>query len=123
MTHDPGQKRTAIYQALADLGMPLCRDRSERMDEEVYRSIPALAGVANALSAIGNKLSQEAREAMFFPKGRDQEMRTLMVEKAFHDRERMNNISPDLGWLASQKPADKSTINAAAGANDLWLGA
>lgn len=97
-----------------------CRDSSERLNEEVYRSIPALTHFANAAVEVGNKLAADAREALFFDKGRDPELRALMVETAMVKRDEMGSVQPDLEWLRSASPANRKDFETKD--NDLWIG-
>lgn len=96
------------------------RDPSERMSEEVYRSIPALNAFANAAMAVGNKVSLEARNALFFDKGADPELRALKVENALVKRHELDSIQPDLEWLQSASPAKRKDFESST--DDVWLG-
>ena len=97
-----------------------CRDSSERLDEEVYRSIPALTHFANSAMEVGNKLAADARSALFFDKGRDPELRTLMVETAMVKRDELNSVQPDLEWLRSAAPSGRKDFETKD--SDLWVG-
>lgn len=95
------------------------RDRSERMDEEVYRSISALSHLASAAAEVGNKLSLDARNALFFERGGDHELRVLKIENAMHARQAMESFQPDLEWLRGAAPVARQDFETRD--NDLWL--
>jgi len=96
------------------------RRGEEVIAEEVYQSIPALNAIATATMAISTKLSLEARTALFFPPaGADESLRQLSVELALKRRDDMENASPDLAYMAAQKPATRQEYESAE--NDLWM--
>lgn len=101
-----------------------CRDGGERLNEEVYRSIPALTTFANALVAVGNKLAHDAREALFFEKGRDPGLRAVIVETAMVRHHQLNSVEPDLEWLRGAENDNVKTRRQdyESSENDIWLG-
>lgn len=97
----------------------MSRDPGERLNEEVYRSIPALNSLANAAAAVGNKLSQEARNALFFNKGQDPELRALTVADSLFRTHSMQGAQPDLEWLRGQEPVSRKEFEEES--PDEWL--
>lgn len=96
------------------------RDPGERLDEEVYRAIPALTHFASAAMEVSNKLSLHARNALFFEKGSDPELRALKVENALVMRHAMDSVQPDVEWMRSADPTSRKDFQSAD--NDLWVG-
>lgn len=97
----------------------VCRDSAERLNEEVYRSIPALMHFANAAMQLSNKLSLDARNALFFDAAGDPELRALKVENALVKRHDMESVQPDMEWLRGMSPATRKDFETAD--NDVWL--
>lgn len=96
------------------------RDPDERLDEEVYRSMPALTSFANAAMIVSNKLTLEARNAMFFEHDSDPELRALKVEASLMRLHDMESAQPDLDWLRGAEIKTRKDFDTAD--NDMWLG-
>lgn len=98
----------------------IARTSGEKIHEEVYRSIPALSALADQSMLLGTRLSQDARNAIFFPTaGMDTGLRELSVELALKRRHDMETAQPDMTYLAGQKPEARQAYETAD--NDLWL--
>lgn len=86
------------------------RDQSECLDEEVYRSIPALNELANSAMKVGNMLSRDGREALFFESAKDPELRSLTVEGTLVSRHDMETAQPDVEWMNGIQPAARKSF-------------
>jgi hypothetical protein len=96
------------------------RDPVEHMQEEAYKTIAALNQMSGSVLAISNKLSQDARSALFFDVNADEDLRELKVSLAMQKRHEIETARPDPGFLAEQKPVPSSAF--ASAENDAWLG-
>jgi hypothetical protein len=95
------------------------RTSQERVYEEVHQGIPALAAMADATISLSNRLTKEARNALFFTTpGADASLREVAVEVALQRREEMEVAQPDLDYLRGQQPAKRQDYETAD--NDLW---
>lgn len=97
-----------------------CRESGEHSNEEVYRSIPALNRLANAVVLVTNKLSNEARDALYFQKkDMDPALRTTQIEVAMIKRDIIENAPADPEFLSRFKPVPRQSFETAD--NDIWL--
>jgi hypothetical protein len=97
------------------------RQVGERLNEEMYRTIPALNGLAASVIQIAQKLSQDGRAALFTSPSQDVEMRSLRVEVALARREEAQNFEPDLAWLGKVEPPPKGSFQSKNLHEDEWL--
>jgi len=95
------------------------RDPAEHAQEESYKTIPALNQMSGSVLAISNKLSQDARAALFFDSNADAELRQLKVSLAMQKRHEIETAQPDVSFLSDQKPVPSSSF--ASAGNDTWL--
>lgn len=95
------------------------REPGERLDEEVYRSIPALSDLAKSAVDVGNRLSVAAREALFYDRSGDFELRSLHIETALTAQHEMATVKPDLEWMRGAEPVSRKTFQGPE--NDVWL--
>lgn len=92
----------------------------EHLNEEVYRSIPALNRLANTVVLVTNKLSNEARDALYFQKDDiDPALRTTQIEVSMIKRDIIENAPADPEFLAKFKPVPRESFQTAD--NDIWL--
>lgn len=97
-----------------------CRPAHEKIDDEVYRSIPALNELANASLALSSKLTLNARNALFYTnRSADPSLRRVAVELGVQRRLEMEGAAPDLTYLAGQEKATRQQYETAD--NDVWL--
>lgn len=81
------------------------RPHDEKMNEEIYSTIPALNELTKSALAVSNKISQDARNALFFQDGATApELRTLTVVVGMVKRDQMENAQPDLQYMSGQQP-------------------
>lgn len=98
----------------------IARAPQERVYEEVHQGIPALSSLADATVALSNRLTKDARNALFFSApGADPGLREVAVEVALRRREEMAVAQPDLDYLRGQQPAKRQDYETAE--NDLWM--
>jgi len=96
------------------------RSRQEKIDEEVYRSIPALNDMANAVLGLSTKLSLDARQALFFSDlAADEKLRRVAVELGVERRLAMEGAIPDQAYLAGQAKTPHQAFDTAE--PDDWL--
>lgn len=99
----------------------IARDPSERLTEEVYQGIPALAALSSSALAAGNKLGQDARNALFYGAENDPGLRQLKVQLAVERLETMQTSQPDLEWLRGAPRMGKAGYQSSALYEDEWL--
>jgi len=85
------------------------RASDERFNEELYRSIPSLAAVGNAILTVSNGLSQDARRALFYGSAMDPDLRVLKIEHAIELKSTARYV-PDLEWMAGVKPPESTAF-------------
>jgi hypothetical protein len=96
------------------------RPTTEHLNEEVYRSIPALNRLANAVVLVTNKLSSDARNALYFEKeNMDPSLRATKIEAAMIMRDIIENAPPDPEFLSQFKPVPRQSFDTAE--KDIWL--
>lgn len=96
------------------------RPQAEKINDEVYRSIPALNHLATTTLTVTNKISQDARNALLLDDGKvDPEMRVLKVELGMVKRDQMESAQPDLDYMHSAAPAGRRDFESPE--NDAWL--
>ncbi|MBN3729529.1 hypothetical protein [Burkholderia sp. Tr-20390] len=98
----------------------VARSRQEKIDQEVYQTIPALNSLANASLALSTKLTLDARNALFYSnRSLDPSLRRVAVELGVERRLSMEGAMPDLDYLAGQAKATRHQYESAD--NDIWL--
>ncbi|HEP6431473.1 TPA: hypothetical protein VDB83_005805 [Burkholderia cenocepacia] len=98
----------------------VARTRQEKIDQEVYRTIPALNSLANASLALSTKLTLDARNALFYAnRAIDPSLRRVAVELGVERRLFMEGAMPDVEYLAGQEKATRQQYETAE--NDIWL--
>jgi hypothetical protein len=98
----------------------IARAPQERVSEEVHQGIPALSSLADATVAVSNRLTNDARNALFFSApGSDSGLREVAVEVALRHREEMGVAQPDIEYLRGLQPAKRQDYETAE--NDLWM--
>ncbi|CAJ6618419.1 Uncharacterised protein [Burkholderia pseudomallei] len=98
----------------------VARTRQEKIDQEVYRTIPALNCLANASLALSTKLTLDARNALFYAnRAVDPGLRRVAVELGVERRLSMESAVPDADYLAGQEKATRQQYETAE--NDIWL--
>lgn len=96
------------------------RATEEKVFEEVYQSIPALAAIADTTVALSNRITSDARNALFFSAaGVDPSLRELPVELAFKRRHDMEQARPDADYMAGMQPAKRDDF--AGDSQDDWI--
>jgi len=101
--------------------MQLVRLPTERNIDEVYRSIPALASLSASALAVGNKLSQDARNALFYNTGIDDGLRALKVALSVERLESVKGAELDLAWLQSAEQRTGKDFQSKGLHEDEWL--
>ncbi|HEY0819550.1 MAG TPA: hypothetical protein VGD46_12275 [Rhizobacter sp.] len=95
------------------------RQPDEFADDDSYLTIPALHQLAGVAQTIGNKLTNEARNALFFERNADPELRAVKVELGLQHLEMVRNAQPDPDYFLGAKRPDPHTYVTAG--NDEWL--
>lgn len=96
------------------------RDPEERVLEEVYQSIPALSALADTTVALSNRMTGDARNALFFaPAGAERSLRQLSVELALKRRHEMETAQPDSQYLGAEKAAKRRDYETPE--PDIWI--
>lgn len=98
------------------------RAPEERFNEQVYRTIPALDDLAQAAARIGNKLSQEARDSLFYGAEKfTPEVRALKIEVSLLQLKNRETVQPDLEYFNGLAPRSKKDFANEQKDNDEWL--
>jgi hypothetical protein len=97
----------------------VARPPYERVDEEVYATIPALNEMASAALTVSGKLTHDARAALFQMDGADPALRKVAVELGVEHRFAAEGAAPDPEYLAGQEKATAQQYQTPD--NDLWL--
>jgi hypothetical protein len=98
----------------------VAREPFEKIDDEVYTSIPALNSLAGASIGLSTKLSLDARAALFHTNtASSPALRRVAVELAVERRFAMEGATPDPEYLNGQEKAPRQRYETAS--NDLWL--
>jgi hypothetical protein len=98
----------------------VARTSQERVYEEVHQGIPALAAIADATISMSNRLTKDARNALFYTTpGADASLREVVVEVALQRREEIAVGQPDAAYMLGQKPAKHQDYETAD--NDMWM--
>lgn len=98
------------------------RAPEERFKDEVYRSIPALDGLAQAAAKIANKLSMDARDGLFYGADKfDIETRALKVEVSVLQLKNRETVQPDLEYFNGLAPVSKKVFAQDQKDNDSWI--
>lgn len=95
------------------------RQPDEFANDDGYLTIPAINQLAGVAQTLGNKLTNEARNALFFARNADPELRAVKVELALQHLDMMRNAQPDPEYFRGATRPDPSTYVTAE--NDLWL--
>lgn len=96
------------------------RASEERAGEEIYASVPALNELASACAAVGNKLSQEGRRALFFGHAsQDPHLRRVAVELGVEYRLKMETAVPDVEYMSGMQAQSARSFETAE--PDLWM--
>lgn len=75
------------------------RVAEEFAHDSTHLTTPSLNTMALAAQQIGQKLSQEARNALYFSPNADPELRVAKVSLALQYREMIENAEPDMVYL------------------------
>ncbi|WP_199030758.1 hypothetical protein [Ralstonia sp. ASV6] len=96
------------------------RPQHEKIDDEVYRSIPGLNALATPVQILSKKLSLSARNALFYmDRNADPSLRRVAVELGVERQLMMEGAEPDLGYLQGEVAATRKQFETPN--NDIWV--
>ncbi|CAE6793574.1 hypothetical protein R70006_04963 [Paraburkholderia domus] len=98
----------------------VARESHEKIDDEVFSSIPALNSLAGSSLTLSTKLSLDARAALFHTNtASSPSLRRVSVELGVERRFAMEGATPDPEYLNGQEKALRQQFETPK--NDIWL--
>ncbi|WP_454727716.1 MULTISPECIES: hypothetical protein [Cupriavidus] len=85
------------------------RERDEYGNDESSRTIPAVYQLARVVERLSNKLTNDARHALFFEHNADPELRATKVEIGLRHHEMVRNAVPDPAYFKGAERPDPAT--------------